>query len=296
MRQSSIVVPALVLISSAVALVGAGGCKSTTQAGGCDPGYRKDCLGDDRCVGESVCAEDGTWGECSCGGGEGGSGAGASSGTTGGNDSGTDGAPRAGAAGGGAGSILASAGGASGDGGSAGRVPAGGAGAECGDIQYIGACDGDTYVWCDYFTGRLRTLDCHALGLTCEFNPVMPPEDFINGCVGALPNAQMPTCDGHLILRTRGGLLVQDCEQIGGPGSACREIHDEQEDEHYAHCEKTTPCSPASSASCDGDFLRVCNEEGTLGVTSCAAKGVTCGAHSSTELGFCCIRGDGACY
>jgi hypothetical protein len=104
----------------------AGGCTSTTKSGGCDPGSRKDCLGDDRCVGQSVCAEDGAWGECTCGGGEGGAGAGASSGATGGNGSRTGGAPTAGGAGGDAGVIPASGGRSSGDGGSAGTVPAGG--------------------------------------------------------------------------------------------------------------------------------------------------------------------------
>ena len=105
----------------------AGGCSSTTKSGGCEPGSRKDCLGDERCVGQSVCAEDGKWEECTCGG-EGGGGAGAPSGATGGErNEGSGGAATTGGVGADGGSISASGGRSSGDAGAAGAPTDGGA-------------------------------------------------------------------------------------------------------------------------------------------------------------------------
>jgi hypothetical protein len=36
---------------------------------------------------------------------------------------------------------------------------------ECGGLDYLGECRGDTAAWCD--AGRLYTLDCAAQGEVC---------------------------------------------------------------------------------------------------------------------------------
>lgn len=129
-----------------------------------------------------------------------------------------------------------------------------------------GRCDGEVYEWCDYFSASLQRLDCAALGMTCRADPYQPPETDVNGCVGEPCDADDNACDGRLAYRCRSdGLYVMDCAQHGGEDAAC--VIGES---GAPRCASREPCSPTSFSSCDGNLVRVCDEDGLLHFQDCA--------------------------
>jgi hypothetical protein len=175
---------------------------------------------------------------------------------------------------------IASAGRASGaagmaaGGGSAGASARGGTGgsagtrwdAACDGTSTNGRCEGDVFVWCDYYTKGLRTFDCATLGMTCQADARQPPEDEVNGCAGGpCPVGAMYRCEGRFIHDCAKGLAhVTDCEKTAGPGAICTAVDD-------AHvCLGGVSCGPPSTISCDGTVEAICNEYGELRAYDCA--------------------------
>jgi hypothetical protein len=138
--------------------------------------------------------------------------------------------------------------------------------AACDGTTTNGRCDGDVFVWCDYYTKGLRTFDCATLGMTCQADARQPPESEVNGCVaGPCPASGQITCDGRFIRDCAKGLLhVTDCEKTAGPGALCRAV----EDSHV--CLGGVSCGPPSTIRCDGAIEAICNEYGQLRAYDCS--------------------------
>jgi hypothetical protein len=169
------------------------------------------------------------------------------------------------------------AGGTAGMGGKAGSSPSGGVGgtagsagtrwdAACDGTTTNGRCDGNVFVWCDYYTKGLRTFDCATIGMTCQADALQPPEDEVNGCVGGpCPAGAMYRCEGRFIHDCAKGLAhVTDCEKTAGPGALCTAVDD-------AHvCLGGVSCGPPSTIQCDGTIEAICNEYGELRAYDCS--------------------------
>jgi uncharacterized protein YkwD len=98
----------------------------------------------------------------------------------------------------------------------------------CGDLDFLGECDGDLARWCD--SGQVRERDCAALGMTCQrvddsvgfYCTANPPDETV--LPGEMSSAADPcegldflgTCDGDIARWCDGGQVrVRDCSQEG---------------------------------------------------------------------------------
>ena len=133
----------------------------------------------------------------------------------------------------------------------------------CGDVTQNGRCAGNVYEWCDYFAGGVARLDCTPLGATCRALESQLYEDELNGCVTGPCGTGASSCDGSLFSQCEDGTVVNDCEKFGGPGSLC------VADETSVRCTRQE-CSNPSDATCAGNLLLICNEDGMLVVEDCA--------------------------
>jgi hypothetical protein len=195
---------------------------------------------------------------------------------------------------GGAGASGSSSGGTSGASGSGvGGSSAGSrSNAPCGDLTRNGRCAGNVYEWCDYFTDAVATLDCTLLGATCRAQETQYYEEEVNGCVTGPCGTAGSSCDGPLFSQCEGdGMVVNDCEKFGGPGSTC------VENGTSVRC-TYQECSNLSDATCAGDLRLICDEEGFLHVEDCSRcdpAGTCVAAQPGGELPVACNRFSWGC-
>ncbi len=131
-------------------------------------------------------------------------------------------------------------------------VPAG----ACGDVTGVGACDGDTVVWCD--GGALASLDCAAGGRICGWNDGQAFYDCVDPPVSACGDVDaVGVCDGDLLSYCQdGGLVTQACDWGCGWNA----------DAAYYDClaEPVTPVDPCEGldavGTCAGDVLSYCQD------------------------------------
>jgi hypothetical protein len=196
---------------------------------------------------------------------DGGSGGTSSGGTSSGGTS-SGGMSSGGTNAGGASNGGTATGGANGGGASTGgSSTGGGSNGPCGEVTMNGRCVGNVYEWCDWFTGGIRTLDCDTVGMTCVAAERLTYENDINGCVGAPCTFGDPArCEGSIRFNCdKSEIHATDCRKAGGPDSVC--IVDEGSP--TAGC--TRPSCDPPGATCDGDVVLGCNEDGELHVTDC---------------------------
>ncbi len=89
---------------------------------------------------------------------------------------------------------------------------------ECGDLDYLGRCDGVVAEWCE--NGAIRRQDCGQRGQLCDF----VSDDVGYFCLDNPPCGDVDSlgeCDGDLLKRCRfGELVVQPCDTEAG--EVCR--------------------------------------------------------------------------
>lgn len=86
--------------------------------------------------------------------------------------------------------------------------------AGCGAVDYLGACEGDTAVWCQ--DGALRRLNCGESGQVCGFVDDTQGYYCKNGGSACGDVGESGTCLGDVVVHCRGGALVQeDCAVSG---------------------------------------------------------------------------------
>lgn len=134
----------------------------------------------------------------------------------------------------------------------------------CGGVTLNGRCTGNVYEWCDYFTRSVETLDCTALGMTCQATPTQWYEDELNGCVGdPCTTYGNGTCAGPVLLFcVEDAVHARDCRQARGRDAVCITEGDQ------AGC-TYNPCDTPWEATCDGSMLASCNEDGNLHLVNC---------------------------
>ena len=196
---------------------------------------------------------------------------------------------------------------------------------ECGDLTYLGQCEGDVARWCDR-QGRVQTLDCGAQDQFCayvndetgyyctnEAPPAPEPEaqQPENGC-GALD--YLGECNGTVARWCSNGEINSlDC---GARGQACGYVDDttgyycqdgapesqepEPEPEPAPVPEPEQDPEPeAAPDGCDGvDFQGYCVGDivhycsgGQLLTPDCSTQNQTCG-WVNDEVGNDCVEGD----
>jgi hypothetical protein len=161
----------------------------------------------------------------------------------------------------------------------------------CGDLTRNGRCASNVYEWCDYFTGGVERLDCTPLGATCRALESQPWEDESNGCVTGPCGTDGSSCDGPLFSQCEDdGMVVNDCEKFGGPGSTC------VSDGTSVRCTRQE-CSNPNDATCAGDLRLICDEEGFLSVQDCSRcdPAGTCVPTPGTDLPVGCDRFSWGC-
>lgn len=88
---------------------------------------------------------------------------------------------------------------------------------QCGDLDYLGRCDGYTAEWCD--NGRVQRFDCTTRGEVCDY----VNEEIGFYCTEAPPCGDVSAtgeCQGDTMVRCRfGRLLYRDC---AAEGQVCR--------------------------------------------------------------------------
>ena len=122
----------------------------------------------------------------------------------------------------------------------------------CGEIDYLGRCDGNVAQWCD--SGVVRQLDCQDRGQRCDF--VDEQVGFF--CAEAPPCGDVDArgiCEGESVARCRFGELVyQDCESEGatcredGGGAFCGQAEPEPEPQPEPEPDPPAPVEPEPDA------------------------------------------------
>ena len=131
----------------------------------------------------------------------------------------------------------------------------------CGDIGYVGCCDGDTLVWCE--NNELKSLNCGSCGWDGN-------NGFYNcGFEGADPSGEHPlACDGG---------CLPDCtdKECGddGCGGSCGACGDGEVCSAGGMCVADDECGDVTYAGyCDGNTLVWC-EDGKLYSSDCGLYG-----------------------
>ena len=133
-------------------------------------------------------------------------------------------------------------------------------GGECGDITFVGVCEGDLLKYCSADT--LKVVDCTEQGMVCGFVADQEWYDCIEG------GGCTPDCTGKVAGDPDG--CGGTCEGGGDPGG-CGDIDLQGE--------------------CVGDVLHYCSG-GELQEVDCAAQGKSCGFDAQFEW-FDCVDGAG---
>ncbi len=158
---------------------------------------------------------------------------------------------------------------------------------ECGDLDYLGRCNGDVAEWCQ--DGQIATHDCAAEGLVCgwvddETGYYCMQGSTTPGECGDLD--YLGRCNGDVAEWCQDGQIAQhDC---GAEGLDCGWVDDQTG--YYCTEGGTTPdeCGDLTERGrCSGTVLERC-VDGAVETTDCGARGQQC-QYVSAAAGYGCV-------